>query len=323
MTELFLHPSGTTESAGGGGNRQEQNKGGSNMYKCLSPFAVGVFGRQGELVEIALTHKFRGLEIDITEVLKRAKSSSATQACRYFSSAAMHIGGFALPVRWSGEEAEFRADLAEIGLLLEVCGVLSADRCHTTIAPTCEQRPFHENFRFATERLQEVAEALAAGNVKLGLNFLAGPGERADGGFEFIHQPDPLLLLIQSIQRDNVGLHLDAWDWHVAGGDLEKLRTLRGDQIISVRLSDIPTDADLARITAQERLLPGESGVIDSAAIVALLDEIGFEGPVSAAAGPGLFQGQKRESVVSRTSAALDAVMAAVAGDKPVTAAGS
>src|SRR5207244_1888135 len=150
---------------------------------------------------------------------------------------------FELPVRWTGDEKNFQADLSQLGLLLDVCATLGADRCYTTIRPTCDQRPFHENFQFHIDRLAKLADALAPGNVKLALNFLAAPAQRADGGFEFIHQADPMLLLLSSIQRDNVGLLFDAWNWWVGGGDLEKLRSLRGDQILSVRLADIPAGA--------------------------------------------------------------------------------
>ena len=34
-----------------------------------------------------------------------------------------------------------------------VAQALNADRCTTTIRPTCDQRPFHENFKFHVERL--------------------------------------------------------------------------------------------------------------------------------------------------------------------------
>jgi sugar phosphate isomerase/epimerase len=293
------------------------------MYKNLSPSAIGVFGRQSELVEIALTHRFKGLEIDINEVLRRAQTSNAQQACRYLSSASMTIGGFELPVRWASDEKEFQADLAQVGLLLEVCAALGADRCFTTIRPTCDQRPFHENFQFTIERLRRVADALAAGNVRLGLSFLSAPGDRADGGFEFIHQVDPLLLLINSVQRENMGLLYDAWQWQVGGGDAEKLRSLRGDQVIGVRLSDIPAGTDLAAITNEQRVMPGEGGTIDAAAIVTALDEIGFDGPVALACWQGLSKGQTRESIVSKASALLDALLAGVTGDKPVGAAGA
>src|SRR6185503_4716226 len=98
------------------------------MYKNLSPSAIGVFARQSELLEIALTHRFKGLEIDINEVLRRAQSSSVAQACRYLCSAQVRIGGFELPVRWAGDDKDFQADLSQLGLLLEVCRTLGADR---------------------------------------------------------------------------------------------------------------------------------------------------------------------------------------------------
>src|SRR6187549_3062592 len=112
------------------------------MYKNLSPSALGIFGRQSELLEIALTHRFAGLEIDIQEVIRRAQSTSVAQACRYLCSARLKISGFELPIRWQGEEKDFKSDLAQVGPLLEVCTQLNADRCFTTIRPTCDQRPF-------------------------------------------------------------------------------------------------------------------------------------------------------------------------------------
>ena len=290
------------------------------MYKNLSPSAIGVLGRQSELLEIALTHRFKGLDIELGELLRRAQTSGPQQACRYLCSAAMKIGGFDLPWQWSGDEKAFQADLEQAGPLLEICTALNADRCFTTIAPTCEERPFHENFQFHVARLQQLADFLAPANVKIGLNLLAAPSDRADGGFEFIHQVDPLLLLVNSIQRENVGIVLDAWQWTVGGGDVSKLKTLRGDQIIAVRLADIPADADLATITNEQRLMPGDGGQIDAAALLATLEEIGFDGPVSVAPWPGLFKGQTREAIVSKASAALDILLATVVPAPAATA---
>jgi sugar phosphate isomerase/epimerase len=291
------------------------------MYKSLSPSAIGVIGRQSELVEIALTHRFKGLEIDITEITKRAQTTNVAQACRYLCSAPVKISGFELPVRWAGDEKDFQADLAQLPLLCEVTSALSAERCYTTIRPTCDQRPFHENFKFHVDRLQKVADGLGAGNLKLGLVLLADPAERADGGFEFIHQVDPLLTLVNSVQKDNVGLVLDAWSWFVGGGDLDKLRTLRGEQIVSVRLADIPADADLGSITIEQRLMPGEGGLIDSAALLSALEELGYDGPVTVAPNPGQFKGQTRESIISRASTSLDTLLAGVASATEVAAA--
>jgi sugar phosphate isomerase/epimerase len=298
-----------------------RNRKGSGMYKNLSPSAVGVFGRQSEFVEIALTHRFKGLEIDITEILKRAQSGNIRQACRYLCSASMAIGGFELPMQWAADEKQIQTELVRMGPLLETCTALGADRCYTTVRPTADQLPFHENFQFHVERLRQVADALAPANVKLGLSFLSAASDRTDGGFQFIYQPDSLLLLIDSVQRDNVGLLLDTWHWFVGGGDLEKLPKLRGEQVIGVRLADMPAGVDLANITNEQRLMPGDGGVIDAAAVLSVLDEIDFDGPVSVAPWPGLFKGQTRESIVSKASSVLDTLLTGVSGAKEVATA--
>lgn len=290
------------------------------MYKCLSPSSIGIFARQSELLEIALTYRFKGIEVDIGEVLRRAQSTSVAQACRYLCSAQVRIGGFELPVRWSADDKDFQADLSQLGLLLEVCKTLGADRCYTTIRPTCDQRPFHENFQFHVDRLGKLADALAAGNVKLALNFLATPTERADGGFEFIHQVDPLLLLINSVGRDNVGILLDTWHWWVGGGDIKKLRALRGEQFLSVRLADFPATADLTTITEDQRLMPGEGAGIGSAAVLTVLEDLGYDGPVALAPNPAPFKGQKRESTVKLASETLDSLLGITVAEKPVAA---
>jgi sugar phosphate isomerase/epimerase len=282
------------------------------MFKNLSPDAIGIFGRQGEMLEIALTHRFQGLEIDITEVTKRAKAASVAQACKYLASARVRIGGFELPIRWSAEETQFRNDLAQVGTLIEVCKTIGADRCYTTIRPTCEERPMHENFQFHVDRLRKVADAIAPADLKLGLTMLPSPADRKDGGFEFIHQVDPLLLLLNTVQKANVGLLLDTWVWTVGGGDLDKLRSLRGDQIISVRLGDMPAEADVASIQPQQKILPSaEGGAIDNVAYLGLLEELGFDGPVTVAQHNSHMKGQAREPIVARSSSLLDGLMAA------------
>ena len=41
------------------------NKGDSGMYKILNSQGLGVAGKQNELIELALTHDFHGVEVDI------------------------------------------------------------------------------------------------------------------------------------------------------------------------------------------------------------------------------------------------------------------
>jgi sugar phosphate isomerase/epimerase len=293
------------------------------MFKNLSPDAIGVFGRQGEMLEIALTHRFRGLEIDITEVIKRAKAAGVAQACKYLASAKVKIGGYELPIRWSGDEAQFKSDLAQIGTFLEVASAIGADRCFTTVRPTSEQRPMHENFQFHVDRLGKVADAVAQAGIKIGLNFLAAQADRADGGFEFVHQTDPILLLVNTIRKESVGLLLDSWSWAVGGGDMEKLQSLRAEQIVSVRLSDVPAGVDLADVQPQQRVLPSDGGAIDNVAMLGVLSELGYDGPVAVAQHSSHTKGQTRESTVSKASALLDTLLTAAGIDISTALAGA
>lgn len=293
------------------------------MYRNLNPYILAISGRQGELLEIALTHRFQGLTIDIREVTEKAKTLGMEAANKLLLSARVKIGGFELPVRFSGPEADFKADLAGLKPVLDAATALAANRCYVTIQPTSEELPFHENFKFLATRLQEVAAVLAERGIKLGLRLLAGETHRNNGGYQFIHQADPMLMLIQSVGADNVGLWLDAWNWHVGGGSPEKLRALRGEQIIAIELSDIPADVDLATISEEQRLLPGEGGQIDSAAYLATLQELGFEGSVSAAVHSAAVAGTKREALVKKAAESLDAAMQAAGIGGGTTLAGA
>jgi sugar phosphate isomerase/epimerase len=293
------------------------------MYKNLNPFVLGISGRQGELLEIAMTYRFKGVDIDIREAVKRADISGIEATTRYILSAPIKIGGFELPVRWAGAEADFKADLAELPKLLNVATALGANRCYTTVLPTSDDLPFHDNFKFTALRLRELAAPLAERGIKLGLDFHAAEERRNNGGYQFICQADPLLMLIQTVNAENVGLMLDVWNWQLGGGTAEKLRALRGEQVVGVRLSDLPSDVEAANAKEEQRLIPGDGGQIDSAAYLSLLEELAYEGPVSIAAHPTPYKDLKREELVKKAAGALDTLWAAAGIDgtaKPVSA---
>jgi chitinase len=54
------------------------------MYKNLNAEVLGVSGRQSELIELAMTYGFKGLDVDITEVVKRTARTDFERAARYY-----------------------------------------------------------------------------------------------------------------------------------------------------------------------------------------------------------------------------------------------
>lgn len=276
------------------------------MYKTLSPAALGISGRQSEIIELALTYGFRGLDIDLDDLAKRAKLRGIERAGRFIHSAKIKIGTFDLPINWRGSEADYQADLARLPELCDVALNLGAKRAVATVLPASDELPYHENFELHRKRLAELATSLEARDIQLGLALLAAPAHRQDRRFEFIHQADALLLLLKTIGHANLGLLYDSWNWHVGGGTLDQLGTLKGEQIVGVRLVDVPADADLATITEEQRLLVGEAGTIDPVAVLSVLRDIKATGPVTIFPHPRRFSGMTRDAIVQRCANLLE-----------------
>ena len=69
------------------------------MIKNFAPSALGLNGRQSELIELALTYGFNGLDVDMHEMLRRAQRTSTEDASKYLHAATdLHIGGFDLGI---------------------------------------------------------------------------------------------------------------------------------------------------------------------------------------------------------------------------------
>ena len=147
---------------------------------------------------------------------------------------------FRCPSTWNCDDETFDQQLAEVDESLELFKELGCSRCEKLISPASSSLPYHENFERHRQRIGTIAETLAKGEMQLGLGLQAAASHREGAEFQFIHNADDLLTLINTTGADNVGLALDTWNWQVGGGAVDQLRELKGDQIVSVKLSDIP-----------------------------------------------------------------------------------
>ncbi|MFO7902525.1 MAG: sugar phosphate isomerase/epimerase family protein [Planctomycetota bacterium] len=277
------------------------------MYRNLNPTALGMTGRQSELIELALTYGFSSLDVDMDAIVKRARASGLEQARRFISSANIRGGEFSLPVNLTASDATYRSNLAELDEFAQVAASLHSAACRATISPVCPAGvPYQEAFELHRTRLAETADVLAGHDIRLGLAFLAAPGYRAQAESPFIHDPDTLMTLIRTIGNPNVGLALDTWDWFVGGGSLDDLFVIPAEGIISVRLADIPEAADLASIADDERYLPGDGGRVDCRAIVQHLMTTGYTGPVTLYPAAVRLAGMTRDAIVHRAKKTLD-----------------
>ncbi len=94
------------------------------------------------------------------------------------------------------------------------------------------------------------------------------------------------LALAEAIDKNSVGILLDSWHWYICGATVEDIKNLRAEQVVYVHFNDAPKGIPMDEYKDLKRAVPGETGVIDLVGFLRALKEIGYDGPVEAAA-PG------------------------------------
>jgi sugar phosphate isomerase/epimerase len=276
------------------------------MFKNLSTDGIGVSGRQSEVIELALSFGFKGIDLDLVDFQQQVKTHGVPHARRLLDSARLKVGTFRLPLVWDDSDETYHESLRALPDWLQLASDIGAKRAVTTIAPANDARPYHENFEFHRRRLAEVGEKLAPLGIRLGIEFVASADARKNRAFQFIHTFDAVVTLVNMIRSANVGAVIDSWQIFAAGNSFDDIRKLAADRIVAVSLSDAPAGADPSTLNERDRLLPGETGTIDSAALLTMLGEIGFDGPVSPRAHRERLAGLRRDQIVKLAGERVD-----------------
>jgi sugar phosphate isomerase/epimerase len=278
------------------------------MYKNLNPASLGVSGRQSELIELALTYGFRGLDLEAGEIVKRAVQLGVEEAARYIRSGRVKVGGWTQPVDASASADAFAKQLDRLPVLAAAAKQMGLTYCTIDIQPVSGDLPYHENFERHRERLNSAAEVLQQHGIRLGLRLKASAGHRQDGVYQFIHQAEELLTLIRTIASDNVGLALDTWSWKVGGGGSDQLAELTGQQIVSVAIADVPLDTEFRTIAETQRLLPDEDSIPEYGALLRSLSQRKYSGPVTLRPHPSQLAKLSRDASVDKCAKILEQI---------------
>jgi sugar phosphate isomerase/epimerase len=278
------------------------------MLKNFSPSALGINGRQSELIELALTYGFNGMDIDMQEMLRRSQRTTTKDAAKYLEAAKIKIGGFDLGINLDADEETFVSQVGGLHPLADLAKELGAKRAFLRLPPATDRLPYHEYFDVQSKRIAQAADVLQSRGLQLGVGFFAGK-DRAEGKqFPFIRNVEGLLALVGGIAKANVGYLIDTWDWVVGAGTLEQIGELPAEKIVAVRLGSLPADLDSSTANTSNRVLPQPAGPLNHVSLVKHLSKIGFRGPVSPSASNQSYKGQTRESIVQRAQEAVDAI---------------
>jgi sugar phosphate isomerase/epimerase len=277
------------------------------MFKNLSPAVLGVSGRESEIIELAMSHGFKGVDLDVGELAKQVQSQGFAKATRLIASARLKLGSFPLPVGFHNEPSQHQAELKQLADLADVARQIGCSRATTVIEPRSE-RVYHENFEFHRHRLAELGDLLAKHEIRLGVGFVAPAACGDEHAYQFIQTAAEALLLLRNVGSSNVGLALDTWHWQLGGGTIEQLRALTPDKIVVVSLADTEPGMTAADAEISARRLPGDGGAVDNAAVLTVLAEMHYDGPVTPAADKSQFAGQGRDQIVKAAAGAFDRV---------------
>lgn len=247
----------------------------------LKADAIGVDGSPDELLAAAIAYGYEALSVPAqwlegwTDDQKNAFAKKASQNN-------ISWGANGLPVEFRKTRQQFKFDLAALPRHARNLADLGVDRIGTWLISGHNTLTYNENMRQHADRLRDCARVLGQHNIRLGLEYLGTPALRRNPRFAWISTGRELKELIALIGEPNVGVILDSYHWYTAQETAEDLKIWTNDQIVAVDLNDANDQLALNDQTDVARELPGATGVIDLAAFIKTLAEIGYDGPLRA-----------------------------------------
>ncbi len=144
------------------------------MYKILNPAVLGISGRQSELIELAMTYGFKGLDIDLRDLVKRTKRSDFDHAARYLKSARIGISGYEVPVELDADEELFQKTLSQLPETIEIASQVNANSGFIRLPAATDRLPYHEYFEVLRKRVGQIGDIFCLKEDEVGTLFLCG-----------------------------------------------------------------------------------------------------------------------------------------------------
>jgi sugar phosphate isomerase/epimerase len=182
-----------------------------------------------------------------------------------------------LPVDFRKDDEAFKTGLKSLPEAAKFAASINCPRMSTWIMPS-SPLPKEEQRKIYKDRLGACAAAIAPHGLRLGLENVTPVHLRKANPHEFIWRTDEMLEFAKEL-GPNVGLLLDSWHWHHAGGTARDIITAGKERVVHVQAADAPK-LPPEDIRDNERLYPGE-GIVDFATFFGALKRIGYTDGVS------------------------------------------
>lgn len=291
------------------------------MFTSFNARAVGLDLSIEETLALAAEAGFGGVDVLVRDLVDAGAAISEVRL--RMDDLGLRPGAFPMPIAWRGEPAAFARDLDRLPQYAEAAARLGLRHTGTWVMPETPGRLASrqteadcraEVMRLHLDRLGAIARVLADHGIALGLEVIGVPSFRTGRGVPFIARMADLggLLETLSASAPNVGVLVDSLHLFAAEEEMEAGLRWGVERVVWVHVADMPASFRGGRhtINDDDRGLPGETGNVENATLLAKLDEAGYDGPVTAEpmASCRTLAGLSAKEVVHRVAASLGSV---------------
>ncbi|MDX1984288.1 MAG: sugar phosphate isomerase/epimerase family protein [Bryobacteraceae bacterium] len=241
--------------------------------------SIGVKADQLEAIGFAHHHGYEAVEPQ-PDYLATLSDSESMKLNDQLRAKRLVWGSAGLRVDFRGAAETFEEGMKLLPAHAKALQRSGVTRVGTWLRPTHERLTYRANFDQHVRRLSAIAAILGDHGMRFGLEYVGPKTSWSAQRFPFVHTMAETKELIAATGRKNIGFVLDSWHWYTAQESKADILTLKNDDVVSVDLNDAPKDTPVDRQMDLARELPCATGVIDVAAFLNALQEIGYDGPV-------------------------------------------
>ena len=217
------------------------------MFKNLNPSALGVSGHQSEIIELALTYGFAGIDLNMVEFAARVRLKGMPYARRLIDSAKIRVGTFPLPLEWDTDDETFQKELKKLPEYAECAAELGCTAMHGRAGPGRRQSALPREFRVPSSPLPRYLRGLEADGRPVGRGLSGGRKSPPQSGLPVHPRSRRLDLAVEhggGAERGPAVGYLGSRGLRRIGRS--RPQSCRLEQIVAVQVADMPADVPLA-----------------------------------------------------------------------------
>lgn len=249
------------------------------MYNTLIPGCIGIQGLGlADSINLAREAGFQGVSFDIYEAKEFANTNGLDALKELFGDIIPSV--WDTRVNWQ-DDATREARIEDLKGVLDLAHELGSLNVTTGIMPANNDRPYDEQYTFLQERLKPLANALDAGGVRIGIEFITPKTLRDQFTYQFIYKMTDMLAFAKDV-GGNVGVLFDVWHHYCAHGTLADMDVLTAKDVQLIHTNDAPLGLEIDEQQDLSRTLPMETGVIPAVEMLKKLKAIGVNAGIAA-----------------------------------------